>query len=83
MNYFADCVYVTPTIIINGTSKHCPRLLNIHKTYNNRWEHSYQSRNKDPGKLSKTSPYQDNQVSTPGLIPGIKPPLLLNHQTSY
>jgi hypothetical protein len=52
--------------------KHCPRLLNIHKTYNNRWEHSYQARNKDPGKIKDITLSRKSLVSTPGLTPGIK-----------
>jgi hypothetical protein len=58
-------VSATPTIlyIMKYLKKHCPRLTKLLGT-------AYKAIK------IRTMFYQDNQVSTPGLIPGIKPPLL-------
>jgi hypothetical protein len=60
--------------MINEGTSNIAMMLNIHKTYNNRWDTAMQEI-KILEKLSRHH-LSKIEVSAPGLTPGIKPPLL-------
>jgi hypothetical protein len=67
----------TPTIIINEVPpKNIAQDVEHIRLTTIAGNTAIRARNKDPGKVIKDITFQDNLKFQPGLIPGIKPPLL-------